>query len=262
MKSIRISGAEETLEVSPQHVRDLFHYSNCAGSVDAKLCLALIKKTNAWPHVSAKFRMEFTAGFLSSVESALLPVSPQPDRTYELKIGQPTVSYFLKQAAGIAKGAGKTGEACCCKGVLGPTPGSPFWAVSVSPVCLVHPLIDVIFMSQNDSRKRIIYFYLLLCEETSSQSATANIASPALSAHTFSSFLCFCILFFFYLSNLKSFVCEGHETAGMVSVRAVYEIAQVKAQDECFKMRNSSMETVVKCIIGSARSLGIKVVNE
>lgn len=39
-------------------------------------------------------------------------LSPQPDRTYDLKIGQPTVSYFLKQAAGIAKGAGKTGELC------------------------------------------------------------------------------------------------------------------------------------------------------
>lgn len=57
-------------------------------------------------------------------------------------------------------------------------------------------------------------------------------------------------------------MCEGHETAGMVSVRAVYEIAQVKAQDECFKMRDTSLETVVKSIIGSARSLGIKVVNE
>ncbi|XP_069027122.1 large ribosomal subunit protein uL11m [Embiotoca jacksoni] len=90
-----------------------------------------------------------------------IKIHVKPDRTYELKIGQPTVSYFLKQAAGIAKGAGKT----------------------------------------------------------------------------------------------------GHETAGMVSVRAVYEIAQVKAHDECFKMRNTSLETVVKSIIGSAGSLGIKVVN-
>ena len=55
---------------------------------------------------------------------------------------------------------------------------------------------------------------------------------------------------------------KGHETAGMVSVRAVYEIAQVKVQDECFKMRNASLEFVVKSIVGSARSLGIKVVNE
>ena len=59
-----------------------------------------------------------------------------------------------------------------------------------------------------------------------------------------------------------SFISEGHEIAGMVSVKAVYEIAQVKALDECFKMRNASLETVVKSIIGLARSLGIKVVNE
>nr|XP_040030652.1 39S ribosomal protein L11, mitochondrial isoform X1 [Gasterosteus aculeatus aculeatus] len=91
-----------------------------------------------------------------------IKIHVKPDRTYDLKIGQPTVSYFLKQAAGLAKGATKT----------------------------------------------------------------------------------------------------GHETAGMVSVRAVYEIAQVKATDECFKMRNASLETVVKSIVGSARSLGIQVVND
>uniref|UniRef100_A0A4W5KAB9 Large ribosomal subunit protein uL11m n=1 Tax=Hucho hucho TaxID=62062 RepID=A0A4W5KAB9_9TELE len=86
--------------------------------------------------------------------------NPSPDRTYDLKIGQPTVSYFLKQVAGIQKGASKT----------------------------------------------------------------------------------------------------GYETAGIVSVRAVYEIAQVKAQDKAFKMQNAPLETVVKSIIGSARSLGIEIV--
>ncbi|XP_026868842.1 39S ribosomal protein L11, mitochondrial isoform X2 [Electrophorus electricus] len=86
----------------------------------------------------------------------------KPDRTYDLKIGQPTVSYFLKQAAGIEKGASKT----------------------------------------------------------------------------------------------------GHEIAGMVSLRAVYEIAQVKAQDECFRVQDASLQTVVKSIIGSAKSLGIQIVNE
>ncbi|XP_041708440.2 39S ribosomal protein L11, mitochondrial [Coregonus clupeaformis] len=91
-----------------------------------------------------------------------IKIHVKPDRTYDLKIGQPTVSYFLKQAAGIQKGASKT----------------------------------------------------------------------------------------------------GHEIAGMVSVRAVYEIAQVKAQDEAFKMQNASIETVVKSIIGSARSLGIEIVND
>lgn len=126
-----------------------------------------------------------------------------------------------------------------------------------------HPSTDVIFMWQNDSRKRIIHFYLLPCQEPSSLSAA--VLTLPLHHYQHPPFPLFCVLmflFFFYLSDLKSFVCKGHETAGMVSVRAVYEIAQVKAQDECFKMRNSSMETVVKCIIGSARSLGIKVVNE
>ncbi|XP_030224050.1 large ribosomal subunit protein uL11m [Gadus morhua] len=86
----------------------------------------------------------------------------KPDRTYDLKIGQPTVSYFLKQAAGIEKGAGKT----------------------------------------------------------------------------------------------------GHETAGKVTLRAVYEIAQVKALDECFRVRDASLEFVVKSIIGSANSLGIEIVKD
>lgn len=37
-------------------------------------------------------------------------LSRKPDRTFEIKIGQPTVSYFLKAAAGIEKGARNTGE--------------------------------------------------------------------------------------------------------------------------------------------------------
>ncbi|XP_026081333.1 39S ribosomal protein L11, mitochondrial-like [Carassius auratus] len=91
-----------------------------------------------------------------------IKINVKSDRTYDLKIGQPTVSYFLKQAAGIEKGAGKT----------------------------------------------------------------------------------------------------GHEIAGMVTVRAVYEIARVKSQDDSFKLRDTSMQNVVKSIIGSARSLGIKVIND
>ncbi|KAM9849850.1 large ribosomal subunit protein uL11m [Aulostomus maculatus] len=91
-----------------------------------------------------------------------IEIHVKPDRTFDLQIGKPTVSYFLKQAAGIEKGAAKT----------------------------------------------------------------------------------------------------GHETAGLVSVRAVYEIAQVKIQDECFQKRNTSLESVVKTIIGSARSIGIKIVHE
>ncbi|XP_044126473.1 39S ribosomal protein L11, mitochondrial [Bufo gargarizans] len=85
-----------------------------------------------------------------------------PDRTYEMKIGQPPVSYFLKAAAGIEKGA----------------------------------------------------------------------------------------------SN------SGSEVAGMVTLKQVYEIAVVKSQDEAFVVRDMPLIEVVKSIIASARSLGIKVVRD
>ena len=49
----------------------------------------------------------------------------------------------------------------------------------------------------------------------------------------------------------------GHEVAGTVSVKHVYEIAQVKAKDPAFE--GMSLESVCKTIVGSARSLGIKV---
>lgn len=76
-------------------------------------------------------------------------------------------------------------------------------------------------------------------------------------------FFSYCIISPFYLSLLPHVLyLSGHETAGMVSVKAVYEIAQVKSLDESFKLQDASLQTVVKSIIGSARSLGIKVVNE
>ncbi|EDL01185.1 large ribosomal subunit protein uL11m [Mus musculus] len=86
----------------------------------------------------------------------------KPDRTFELKIGQPTVSYFLKAAAGIEKGARHTGK----------------------------------------------------------------------------------------------------EVAGLVSLKHVYEIACVKAKDDAFAMQDVPLSSVVRSIIGSARSLGIRVVKD
>uniref|UniRef100_A0A8C7HP65 Large ribosomal subunit protein uL11 C-terminal domain-containing protein n=1 Tax=Oncorhynchus kisutch TaxID=8019 RepID=A0A8C7HP65_ONCKI len=54
----------------------------------------------------------------------------------------------------------------------------------------------------------------------------------------------------------------GLDIPGGCLWRAVYEIAQVKAQNEPFKMQNASLETVVKSIIGLARSLGVEIINE
>ncbi|XP_005699980.1 large ribosomal subunit protein uL11m isoform X2 [Ovis aries] len=90
------------------------------------------------------------------------PILGQPDRTFEIKIGQPTVSYFLKAAAGIEKGARNTGK----------------------------------------------------------------------------------------------------EVAGLVTLKHVYEIARVKARDDAFALQDVPLSSVVRSIIGSARSLGIRVVKD
>ncbi|XP_060711591.1 39S ribosomal protein L11, mitochondrial [Hemiscyllium ocellatum] len=54
----------------------------------------------------------------------------------------------------------------------------------------------------------------------------------------------------------------GHEVAGMVTLKHIYEIAKVKSQDESFQLQDMSLENVCKTLIGCAKSLGIKVVPE
>ncbi|XP_063001775.1 large ribosomal subunit protein uL11m [Elgaria multicarinata webbii] len=54
----------------------------------------------------------------------------------------------------------------------------------------------------------------------------------------------------------------GQEVAGMVTLKQLYEIALVKSQDPCFVLRDMPLEMVVRSLLGSARSLGIKVVRE
>lgn len=54
----------------------------------------------------------------------------------------------------------------------------------------------------------------------------------------------------------------GHEVAGMLTLKQLYEIALVKSKDESFILRDMPLIEVVKCLYGSARSLGIKVVSE
>lgn len=154
--------------------------------------------------------------------------------------------------------------------------------LSISSV-LSFGLIDVIFMTYESTeaeggsgkggvlRKENYGFPTFMLQSIVSagsiQSLTPNTTLVPSPTHTHTAGLFSCVkLFLVCLLNFTLLfcvcVCEGHETAGMVSVRAVYEIAQVKAQDECFKIRNASLETVVKSIIGSAQSLGIKIVNE
>uniref|UniRef100_A0A8C4QAP4 Large ribosomal subunit protein uL11m n=1 Tax=Eptatretus burgeri TaxID=7764 RepID=A0A8C4QAP4_EPTBU len=55
---------------------------------------------------------------------------------------------------------------------------------------------------------------------------------------------------------------SGHEKAGMITLKHVYEIALVKGQDEGFQVRDMSMERICRSILGSARSIGIQVVQE
>lgn len=52
----------------------------------------------------------------------------------------------------------------------------------------------------------------------------------------------------------------GHEVAGKLTLKHIYEIACIKAKDEPFRVRDTSVLNVCKSLIGTARSLGLQVV--
>jgi large subunit ribosomal protein L11 len=52
----------------------------------------------------------------------------------------------------------------------------------------------------------------------------------------------------------------GREVAGSVTVQQIYEIAKIKKEDKTF--RNVPLESVCRTIMGSARSMGIEVIQD
>jgi large subunit ribosomal protein L11 len=50
----------------------------------------------------------------------------------------------------------------------------------------------------------------------------------------------------------------GHEWAGSVSLKHVYEIAKIKAKDD--HLKHLQLEAIANSVVGVARTLGIRVV--
>jgi large subunit ribosomal protein L11 len=50
----------------------------------------------------------------------------------------------------------------------------------------------------------------------------------------------------------------GHEVTGTISLKHVYEIAKIKAQDE--HLKHLRLEAIANSVVGSAKTLGIQVV--
>lgn len=49
----------------------------------------------------------------------------------------------------------------------------------------------------------------------------------------------------------------GHQTAATISAKHIYEIAQIKRKD----MGNVPLESICRSIVGTCKSMGIKVVS-
>jgi len=51
----------------------------------------------------------------------------------------------------------------------------------------------------------------------------------------------------------------GHDKIGKVHVKHVYEIAKIKQRDA--HMAHISLQAICRCVVGSAHSAGLEVVN-
>ncbi|KJE96514.1 39S ribosomal protein L11 [Capsaspora owczarzaki ATCC 30864] len=58
----------------------------------------------------------------------------------------------------------------------------------------------------------------------------------------------------------KGAKAAGKEVMGTISLRHVYEIAQIKLKDPSVKHLN--MQTMAQCVIGTARALGVRVIDD
>jgi large subunit ribosomal protein L11 len=56
------------------------------------------------------------------------------------------------------------------------------------------------------------------------------------------------------------FCRPGHDTAGTVHVKHIYEIAKIKTTDE--HLSRIDLQMMSRSIVGSARSMGLKIVKD
>lgn len=56
----------------------------------------------------------------------------------------------------------------------------------------------------------------------------------------------------------KGVAKPGHETAGTISFKHIYEIAKIKQTDD--HMKHLPLESIARMVVGSAKTFGIKAV--
>lgn len=177
---------------------DLRHYSTCAGFMDTTMCLASIKKIHKY--TSAKVQLVFWFKLVPSVGAHvnfLCLHSPTGPTTW--RSVSPRCRTSSNKLRASRKGPEKQVRSA------GGGPRSTFyhprrlWNGHTSD-----PSIDVIFLLSKDSRKRIMHFYLLLCEETSCFSA--HCLWVIANTHLFFFLSSSCVVFHHF--NPKSFVSK------------------------------------------------------